>query len=74
MAETRSAWKRWCRLAAVALAVGVATLVGPSTGAPSVAHMVVDTFEEGELAGWVEWRYSGSTLYQVVTEGQNKMV
>ncbi len=74
MVEVRRPRSLRKRAAVVALAVAAATLVAPPAGAPSISHLVVDTFEQGNLAGWIERRYHGRTLYQVVREGENQFV
>ncbi|MDA2917684.1 hypothetical protein MYX64_12740, partial [Nitrospinae bacterium AH_259_B05_G02_I21] len=65
MVEVRRPRSLRKRAAVVALAVAAATLVAPPAGAPSVSRLVVDTFEQGDLTGWIERRYHGRTLYQV---------
>lgn len=74
MVEVRRPRSLRKRAAVVALAVAAATLVAPPAGVPSISRLVVDTFEQGDLAGWIEWRYHGRTLYQVVREGENQFV
>ncbi len=74
MTEARWVWGRWRRAVVGALVVAVATLAAPPVGVPNVSTLVVDTFERGELKGWIEWQYNGRTIYRVVSEGQNKFV
>ena len=74
MAEARRVWGRWRRAVVVALVVAVAALAAPPVGVPNVSRIVVDTFERGELKGWIERQYNGRTIYRVVSEGQNKFV
>lgn len=49
-------------------------LAAPPTVVPSVSYMVIDTFDNAKLAGWIERSYNGRTLYKVVDEGGNKML
>jgi hypothetical protein len=54
--------------------IGGVVLVAPSSGIPSVSYKVIDTFERGDLVGWIERSYSGRTRYEIVDEGANKML
>jgi hypothetical protein len=74
MVEARKSRSLRKRVAVVALAAVVAVLAAPPAGVPSVSRLVIDTFEQGELSGWIERQYSGRTLYQVVSEGENRLV
>ena len=74
MAEARRTWRRWRRTVVVTLVVAVAVLAAPPAGVPNISYLVVDTFEQGELTGWIERQYNGRTIYRVVSEGQNKIV
>ncbi len=74
MKEARRVWRRWRRAVVVTLVVGVAALAAPPVGVPNISRIVVDTFERGELKGWIERQYNGRTIYRVVSEGQNKFV
>lgn len=60
------------RTAALSVIIGGVALAAPPSGAPSVSYKVIDTFEGGELVGWVERSFNGRTLYEVVDEGSNR--
>jgi hypothetical protein len=74
MAVVRLTSKGLKRAAVLSVILGGVALVAPPVGMTSVSHMVIDTFEHGGLAGWIERRYNGRTLYKVVKDGGNKML
>lgn len=74
MATTKPYSKLAGRAALIAMLLGGASLAAPPAVVPSVSYMVIDTFENQRLAGWIERSYNGRTLYKVVEEGGNKML